>query len=76
MAAKLEVVITEHSGRMEFVVKGFGERTPREEAHMVALIGVIKSVVNDFDKRAAECDCPACKRKREREADNERQNIH
>lgn len=76
MAAKLEVIITEHIGRMEFGIKGSGNRTPREEAHLVAMVAAIKAIVSDFDRQAAECDCPACKAKRDRETEHERPNLH
>ncbi|WP_158780738.1 hypothetical protein [Pantoea sp. BAV 3049] len=76
MAAKLEVIITEYSERMEFDVKGGGERTPREDTHLVAMIAAIKALVSDFDKRSEECNCASCKASRERKAEYERQNIH
>jgi hypothetical protein len=76
MAAKLEVIITEHSGRMEFDVKGSVDRTPREEAHLVAMVAAIKAIVSDFDRRAADCNCPDCRASREREAVHEYPNLH
>ncbi|ORM61998.1 hypothetical protein PRCB_02935 [Pantoea rodasii] len=76
MAAKLEVIITEHSARMEFDIKGSGDRTPREEAHLVALVAAIRAIVSDFDSRAAKCSCPDCRASREREAVHEYPNLH
>ncbi|ARF51360.1 hypothetical protein [Pantoea stewartii] len=76
MAAKLEVIITEQNGRMEFDIKGSGGRTPREEARLVMIIAAIKALFSDSDRQAAKCNCPACKESREREAENERPNLH
>ncbi|WP_312836815.1 hypothetical protein [Pantoea sp.] len=76
MSAKLEVLITEHRGRMEFDFKVTGKRSPREDAHLVALVAAIEAAVKDFEKVADGCNCPACQRRREREADYARQNLH
>lgn len=78
MAAKLEVVITEHGDRMEFDIKGTGERTYREEADMDMIIGVIRSAVARRAGGAMQtrCGCPACTESRKREAENDGSNIH
>lgn len=76
MAAKLEVVITECGGRLELEIKGSGKRTHRENLYLEAIVGAIKIVADDLGKRAAECDCPACQKKRKQEVNHEPQNLH
>lgn len=74
MTAKLEVTITDEGSSLAIEITSTDGRTAHERAHLMAMVGTLRTIVADLNKPTPGCNCPTCRGRRE--ANHVRQNMH